>query len=202
MSAIGLGTWQLGADWGEVTGDTASEVISTSLAQGVNFLDTADVYGDGRSESVINKTLSTLDGARPFVATKMGRRVEQRPENYTPEAMRAWADGSRQNLGVDTIDLVQLHCPPTEVLASAQTWQTLNEMKDEGRIDAYGASVETCDQALIAMDNGASTIQITCNIFRRKPLEEVLPPPCHRAGRGHHRPSTAGVRLADRPLHP
>lgn len=175
VSVIGLGTWQLGADWGEVTADEAGRVIASSLESGVTFLDTADVYGDGRSESIIRDALEDHGGARPFVATKMGRRAPQEPENYTPEAMLEWNERSRRLLGVDTLDLVQLHCPPTEVLASARTWDALKRMRDEGRIAAFGASVETCEQALIAMDHGAATIQIICNVFRRKPLDEVLP---------------------------
>ena len=175
VGVVGVGTWQLGADWGDVSEDEAKAVLRTALDAGVTFIDTADVYGDGRSEQIIGSLLH--DEPRPgvFVATKMGRRVEQVPENYTPEAFLAWNDRSRANLQVDTLDLVQLHCPPTATLEDPRTWDALRQMRDDGRVRAFGASVETCDQALIAMENGAQTIQIILNIFRQKPLEKVLP---------------------------
>lgn len=174
-AVVGIGTWQLGTDWGEVSEEAAGELLGGVLGTGVDFVDTADVYGDGRSEGLIGSFLEGHEGERPFVATKMGRRVEQRREFYTAEAMREWNDRSRRLLRMKTLDLVQLHCPPTEVLADPATWETLEAMREEGRIAAYGASVETCEQALIAMENGAQSIQIILNIFRRKPLEEVLP---------------------------
>ena len=113
VSVIGLGTWQLGADWGNVSDDDALAVLHAAVESGVTFLDTADVYGDGRSERVIGRFIAGNAGAGVTVATKMGRRVDQVPENYTLENFRAWTDRSRVNLGVDTLDLVQLHCPPT-----------------------------------------------------------------------------------------
>lgn len=174
-SRIGIGTWQLGTDWGEVSRDDAFDLLAGALETGVTFIDTADVYGDGRSEGLIGEFLRSYEEERPFVATKMGRRVAQEAANYTPEAMREWNDRSRSLLQVDALDLVQFHCPPTEVLADPATWTELEKMRDEGRIAHYGASVETCEQALIAMDHGAETIQIILNVFRRKPLEEVLP---------------------------
>ena len=111
ISVVGLGTWQLGADWGDVTESDALAVLEASVEAGVTFFDTADVYGDGRSEQVIGKFLKTHDDIT--VATKMGRRVDQVPENYSLDNFRAWTDRSRRNLGVDTLDLVQLHCPPS-----------------------------------------------------------------------------------------
>jgi aryl-alcohol dehydrogenase-like predicted oxidoreductase len=173
-SVIGLGTWQLGADWGEVSESDALAVLEAAVGDGVTFLDTADVYGDGRSEQVIGRFLRSHDGI--FVATKMGRRAEQVPSNYTLSAFRSWLDRSRSNLGVDTIDLVQLHCPPTETIESAATYDALDTLVSEGVIAAYGVSVETCDQALaaIARPNVAS-VQIILNAFRLKPLDRVLP---------------------------
>lgn len=111
-SVIGLGTWQLGADWGEVTEDDALAVLEAAADAGVTFFDTADVYGDGRSEQVIGRFLREHPDAAITVATKMGRRVEQLPEHYVLDSFRAWTDRSRRNLGVDTLDLVQLHCRP------------------------------------------------------------------------------------------
>lgn len=177
LSVIGLGTWQLGADWGEVDPATAHAVLAAALDSGVRILDTADVYGDGRSEQTIAAFLSErAAGPRPFVATKMGRRVEQRAENYTPEAFRAWTDRSRANLGVDTLDLVQLHCPPGEVIESDAVYDALDALVADRTIAAYGVSVETCDQALAAIARpGTASIQIILNAFRLKPLEQVLP---------------------------
>lgn len=175
VSVIGIGTWQMGGDWGTVEEDVALQVLEAALEAGVTFVDTADVYGDGRSERIVGRFLRDHPDSGLVVATKMGRRVAQDPANYTPDAFRRWNDRSRANLGVDALDLVQLHCPPTEVLASPVTWETLREMVEEGRIRAFGASVETCEQALLAMDHGAATIQVILNVFRRKPLERVLP---------------------------
>lgn len=173
-SVIGLGTWQLGADWGNVEDSAAHDTLQAAVESGVTFFDTADVYGDGVSE----RRIAAFRRAHPehdlVVVTKMGRRVEQRPENYTPEAFAAWNERSRENLGVDCIDLVQLHCPPTEVLANPTTWEELQRMVDLGHIRHFGASVETCEQAHIAMDRGARSVQIILNIFRRKPLDTVL----------------------------
>lgn len=177
VSVVGLGCWQLGADWGEVADDQAMAILEAAVDSGVTFLDTADVYGDGRSERFVGMLLAHRGpGAGLTVATKMGRRVPQEPENYTLDAMRAWTDRSRINLGVDTLDLTQLHCPPSEVIDADVTYDALDTLVDEGRIAAYGVSVETVDQALsaIARPNVAS-IQIIVNIFRRKPLEQVLP---------------------------
>jgi aryl-alcohol dehydrogenase-like predicted oxidoreductase len=174
VGVVGLGAWQLGADWGSVDESDALAVLRTAVEGGVTFIDTADVYGDGRSERLVGQVLKQYDGLT--VATKMGRRVEQVPQNYTLDNFRAWNDRSRQNLGVDTIDLVQLHCPPTPVYATDEVFDALDTMVGEGRIAAYGVSVETCAEALtaIARPNVAS-VQIILNAFRLKPLDEVLP---------------------------
>ncbi|HEY1673586.1 MAG TPA: aldo/keto reductase, partial [Streptosporangiaceae bacterium] len=147
-----------------------------AVESGVTFLDTADVYGDGRSERIIGRFIAGNAGQGLTVATKMGRRVDQVPENYTLENFRAWTDRSRVNLGVDTLDLVQLHCPPTAVFASDQVFDALDTLVSEERIAAYGVSVETADQALTAIARpGTATVQIIFNAFRRKPLDQVLP---------------------------
>jgi len=174
VGVVGLGAWQLGADWGDIDVSDALAVLRSAVEGGVTFIDTADVYGDGRSERLVGQVLKSRDGLT--VATKMGRRVEQVPENYTLENFRAWNDRSRQNLGVDTIDLVQLHCPPTPVYSDDAVFDALDTLVGEGRIAAYGVSVETCAEALtaIARPNVAS-VQIILNAFRLKPLDEVLP---------------------------
>jgi aryl-alcohol dehydrogenase-like predicted oxidoreductase len=174
VSIVGLGTWQLGADWGEVSEADARAVLEASVAAGVTFFDTADVYGDGRSEQVIGAYLRA-SGAPVTVATKLGRRAEQVPENYTLDNFRAWTDRSRRNLGVDTLDLVQLHCPPSATIEDEATYAALRTLVDEGAIAAYGVSVETCDQALTAIAHGVASVQIILNAFRLKPLDEVLP---------------------------
>jgi aryl-alcohol dehydrogenase-like predicted oxidoreductase len=176
VSCVGFGAWQLGADWGDVPEEDATAALEAALEAGVTFVDTADVYGDGRSERIIGKLIARLGDARPFVATKMGRRVEQRHENYTPAAFRSWIDRSRENLGLDTLDLVQLHCPPSAVIADDALFDDLDALVAERRIAAYGVSVETCDQALAAIARpGVSSVQIILNAFRLKPIEQVLP---------------------------
>jgi len=176
VSAIGLGTWQLGADWGVVDESEARAVLAASVDGGVTLFDTADVYGDGRSESVIGAFLAERPGHGITVATKMGRRMAQEPENYTPENFRAWTDRSRANLRVDTLDLVQLHCPPTEVIEADATYDALDALVADGTIAAYGVSVETCAQALAAIARpNVTNVQIIVNPFRLKPLDEVLP---------------------------
>jgi aryl-alcohol dehydrogenase-like predicted oxidoreductase len=174
VSVVGLGTWQLGADWGSVSESDARAVLDASVEAGVTFFDTADVYGDGRSEQVIGSFVRSHPGV--FVATKMGRRQEQVPENYTLGNFRSWIDRSRRNLGVDTLDLVQLHCPPSAVVEADRVYDDLDTLVSEGAIAAYGLSVETCAQALAAIARPhVATIQIIVNAFRLKPLDEVLP---------------------------
>ncbi|MDN3239669.1 aldo/keto reductase [Glycomyces tritici] len=176
VSVVGLGTWQLGADWGEVREEDALAVLDAAVEAGVTFFDTADVYGDGRSEQLIGRFLKERPDAQVLVATKMGRRVDLDPALYTLDNFRAWTDRSRANLGVDRLDLVQLHCPPTAVYASDAVFDALDTLVEEGRIAAYGVSVETCDEALTAIARpGTASVQIILNPFRLKPLEAVLP---------------------------
>ncbi len=182
VGVVGLGCWQLGADWGAVAEDDALAVLAAAADAGVTFFDTADVYGDGRSERLVGRFLrdraaSAGDAARITVATKMGRRADPHvADAYTLDAFRAWTDRSRAHLGVDTLDLVQLHCPPSPVLDRDATYDALDTLVAEGRVAAYGVSVETVDEALAAIARpGVATIQIILNAFRRKPLERVLP---------------------------
>jgi aryl-alcohol dehydrogenase-like predicted oxidoreductase len=176
VSVVGLGTWQLGADWGEVKEDDALAVLDAAAEAGVTFFDTADVYGDGRSERLIGRFLKERPDAQVMVATKMGRRVELDPALYNLDNFRAWTDRSRVNLGVDRLDLVQLHCPPTPVYSSDAVFDALDTLVEEERIAAYGVSVETCDEALTAIARpGTASVQIILNPFRLKPLEAVLP---------------------------
>ena len=174
VSVIGLGTWQLGADWGEVSPDAARAVLDTAVDHGVSFFDTADVYGDGRSEQFCGELRERHQDV--FVATKMGRRVEQLVENYNRPNFYAWNDRSLQNLRMRPLDLVQLHCPPDGVYENDAVFEWLDEMVSEGRIAAYGVSVETCAQALAAIARpNVACVQIILNCFRLKPLEKVIP---------------------------
>ena len=175
-SVVGLGTWQLGADWGDVSEAEALAVLDASAEAGVTFFDTADVYGDGRSEQVIGKWLAANPAAGVFVATKIGRRAPLDPAHYTLANFRAWTDRSRANLGHDTLDLVQLHCPPTAVFSTDQVYDDLDTLVAEGAIGHYGVSVETAGEALAAMARpNVASVQIVLNAFRLKPLEHVLP---------------------------
>jgi aryl-alcohol dehydrogenase-like predicted oxidoreductase len=174
VSVVGLGTWQLGADWGEVSEDAADGVLEAAVKDGVTFFDTADVYGDGRSETFCGRLRERHPDV--FIATKMGRRVAQDTINYNRENFLAWNDRSRENLGMGSLDLVQLHCPPDGVYENDAVFDALDEMVSDGRIAAYGVSVETCAQALAAIARPhVASVQIILNCFRLKPLEEVLP---------------------------
>jgi aryl-alcohol dehydrogenase-like predicted oxidoreductase len=176
VSAVGLGTWQLGGDWGDVPEADALAVLDASAEAGVTLFDTADVYGDGRSERLIGAWLADNRDAGVTVATKMGRRLDQVPANYVLANFREWTDRSRSNLRADRLDLVQLHCPPTAVYEDDAVYDALDTLVAEGAIGAYGVSVEETAQALtaIARPNVAS-VQIILNAFRLKPLDEVLP---------------------------
>jgi len=174
VSVVGLGTWQLGADWGEVEPAAAHAVLDAAAQAGVTFFDTADVYGDGRSERFCGELRARHPGV--FIATKMGRRAEQLPGNYNAAAFEAWNARSRENLGFEPLDLVQLHCPPDAVYEDDAVFDALDALVDEGRISAYGVSVETCAQALRAIARPrVASVQIILNCFRLKPLEQVLP---------------------------
>ncbi|MCW2614789.1 MAG: aldo/keto reductase [Frankiales bacterium] len=175
VSIIGLGCWQLGADWGEVSEADAMAVLHAAVDAGVTFLDTADVYGDGRSERLVGQLLREREGLT--VATKTGRRADPHvPEAFTLDALRAWTDRSRANLGVDVLDLVQLHCPPTAVYADDRVFDALDQLVEEGRAAAYGVSVETVAEGLRAIARpGVASVQVILNVLRRKPLEQLLP---------------------------
>jgi aryl-alcohol dehydrogenase-like predicted oxidoreductase len=170
VSEIGFGAWQIGADWGDVAEDEALATLRAAADAGVTFFDTADVYGDGRSERLVGRLLAERGPDALTVATKMGRRADQTVENYSPQNFRAWNDRSRANLGVETLDLVQLHCPPTALYYHPEVFADLDAMVAEGRIAAYGVSVERVEEALKAIEYpGVATVQIIFNIFRQRP---------------------------------
>jgi aryl-alcohol dehydrogenase-like predicted oxidoreductase len=175
---VGLGCWQIGGGWGEVLDEDGRDTVSAALDAGSRLLDTADVYGDGRSESLIADVLDSRERPeRPFVATKTGRRARPlAPASFTETNLREWVTRSRRLLRLPTLDLVQLHCPPTPVYDDDGVHRAMHRMIQDGWIRAYGVSVETCDEALTAMGRpGVATVQIILNCFRMKPLEQVLP---------------------------
>ncbi|MFP4634889.1 MAG: aldo/keto reductase [Nitriliruptoraceae bacterium] len=178
VSEVGLGTWQLGADWGQVSDEQARAVLHAALDAGVTFLDTADVYGDGRSERLVGAVVAERgDQDRVTVATKVGRRADPHVASaFTEDNLRAWVTRSLSNLGVERIDLLQLHCPPTPVYSDDAVFAALDALVAEGLIARYGVSVETREEALasIARPNVAS-VQLIFNAFRQRPVEDVLP---------------------------
>src|SRR4051812_13924310 len=170
VSEVGFGAWQIGADWGDVDEDEAMATLHAAVDAGVTFFDTADVYGDGRSERLVGRLLRERESEALTVATKMGRRLEQTVQNYSPEHFRAWNDRSRENLGLDTLPLVQLHCPPTDLYYHQEVFEDLEAMVAEGRIESYGVSVERVEEALKAIEYpNVATVQVIFNPFRQRP---------------------------------
>jgi aryl-alcohol dehydrogenase-like predicted oxidoreductase len=176
VSEIGLGCWQIGADWGEVREDKAKEVLKSSFDNGVNFFDTADVYGMGRSEKFVGEFIKSVS-ERIYVATKAGRQINPHVAEgyYNKELMESYVDQSLSNLNVETIDLLQMHCPPTEVYSSDHTFDMLDHLVSKGKIQHYGFSVQTVDEALACIKRpNTKSIQVIFNIFRQKPAEKLF----------------------------
>ena len=173
ISEIGFGAWQIGSAWGDVSEADGRAALTAALDAGMTFIDTADVYGDGRSETIIREVLKTRQGPRPFVATKAGRRLNPHTaDGYNRANLEAFIDRSLANLGVETLDLVQLHCPPTEALYRPELFEAMDAIKRAGKIQAYGVSVEKVEEALKAIEYpGVVSIQIICNIFRQRPAD-------------------------------
>jgi len=172
ISEIGLGCWAIGSEWGEVLEQDAREVLKTSLDKGVNFFDTADVYGDGRSEKFVGELIKSTS-EKIFVATKSGRRLNPHtPEGYNLKNIEEFIDRSLINLGIDCIDLLQLHCPPSEISSKKETYEMMDESVKKGKIAYYGVSVEKVSEAMDAIQfPNVKSIQIIFNIFRQKPAE-------------------------------
>jgi aryl-alcohol dehydrogenase-like predicted oxidoreductase len=177
VSEISLGTWAFGGDWGTVSEDDAYAALDQAVDLGVNFLDTADVYGDGRSEKLIGRLLKDRPDDEILVATKAGRRLDPHtPEGYVYDNLSAFVERSLQNLGVEALDLLQLHCPPTEVYRQDSTFEALDRLQESGKVRNYGVSVEKVEEARMALDYpGVATVQIIFNVFRQKPAEEFFP---------------------------
>lgn len=176
VSEVGLGCWQLGADWGSgISEEKAFEILQTAVDNGVAFFDTADVYGNGKSEKAIGKFLKTTN-ANVKVATKFGRGADAFPDRYSREVMRKTILASIDRLGVDSLDLVQLHCIPTEELKKGDVFSWLRELKEEGLVKNFGASVETVEEGLICMEQeGLLSLQVIFNIFRQKLITDLFP---------------------------
>jgi len=177
VSAIGFGAWAIGSAWGEVDDRESMRALHAAADAGVNFFDTADVYGDGRSERLIAQLRRERPGETLWVATKAGRRIlEQKPEGYTREQLDEWVGRSLKNLEVDAIDLLQLHCPHTLAYDRPELFGLLDDLVADGRIRYYGVSVQTVDEALRAMRHpGVQSIQVIFNAFRQKPIEQLFP---------------------------
>ena len=176
ISEIGLGCWQLGgADWGAVDDASAFAILHAAVDAGIDFFDTADVYGAGRSETLVGRFLKET-GAPVKVATKLGRTAALYPDQYTEAGVRQATEDSLRRLGVDALDLTQLHCIPTEVMRRGEVFEWLRKLQAEGKIRHFGASVESMDEALLCLEQpGLKSLQIIFNLFRQKPVEALFP---------------------------
>ncbi|HWJ72616.1 MAG TPA: aldo/keto reductase [Kaistia sp.] len=176
VSEIGFGAWAIGASWGHVDESDAIAALNTALDAGVTFIDTADVYGDGRSEKLIARVLRERGGPRPFVATKAGRRLQPHvAAGYTADALEGFVDRSRDYLEMETLDLLQLHCPPTDAYYHPEVFAALDDLVAAGKIANYGVSVERIEEGLKALEYpGVVSIQIIFNIFRQRPIERLF----------------------------
>ena len=175
VSEIGLGCWQLGGDWGDVDEYTAQKVIEAAVESGITFYDTADVYGKGRSEELLHKYLKPL-APKAFIATKLGRFPEPgNSKNYTFENFLRFTENSLKRLNVDSLDLTQLHCIPTELMESGEVFEWLRTLQQEGKIKRFGASVESIAEAHTCLkQEGLASLQIIFNIFRQKPIAALF----------------------------
>ncbi len=173
VGEIGFGAWAIGAAWGKVDDAESVAALHAALDAGLDFVDTADVYGDGHSERLIARVLKERGGERPFVATKAGRRLPaQTVEGYSAANLEAWIDRSLRNLEVDALDLVQLHCPPTDAYYRPEVFERMDRLVERGKIARYGVSVERVEEALKAIEfPGVASVQIIYNMFRLRPAE-------------------------------
>ena len=177
VSAISFGAWAIGGFWGEVDDEVSMRALHAAIDGGVNFIDTADVYGDGRSERLVARLKRERPRAQIYVATKAGRRLPQQTcEGYTRENLTEWIDRSLQNLETEAIDLLQLHCPPSALYRQDDVFGILDDLVRDGKLRYYGVSVELASEALDAMRHpNVQSVQIIFNMFRQKPAEQVFP---------------------------
>jgi len=176
VSEVGLGCWQLGGNWGEeLSRETAFEIMQSAVDCGITFFDTADVYGDGKSEKLIGEFIKQTN-APVRIATKFGRASSVFPASYSEQALREAVEGSCERLGVASLDLLQLHCIPTEVMRQGDVFDWLRTIKQEGRIKDFGASVESVEEGLLCLgQEGLLSLQVIFNIFRQKLVTELFP---------------------------
>jgi aryl-alcohol dehydrogenase-like predicted oxidoreductase len=173
ISEISLGTWQVGGKWGEPFSHTNADLIlNNAVDAGINFIDTADVYGDGESEKAVGRLVRSRS-ERIYVATKCGRRLQPHTsEAYKPAVLRAFVEDSLRNMGLETLDLIQLHCPPTDVYYRPEIFGLFDRLKEEGKIQHLGVSVEKVEEGLKAIEfPNVTTVQIIFNMFRQRPAE-------------------------------
>ena len=177
VSAISFGAWAIGGSWGPVDDETSMRALHAAIDAGTNFIDTADVYGDGRSERLIARLRRERPRDTIWVATKAGRRLaRQAPEGYTRDNLTRWVEDSLRNLEMEAVDLLQLHCPHPDVYHRPEVFGILDDLVRAGKIRYYGVSVETCEEALASLAYpNVQSIQIIFNVFRHKPAEVVLP---------------------------
>ncbi len=175
VGEVGLGCWQLGGDWGAVSENEAMATLQAAYDNGVNFFDTADVYGGGQSEAVIGRFLKET-GAKVLVATKLGRRGDPGwPENFTLSTLRQHTADSLHRLGVETLDLTQLHCIPTDELRRGEVFDHLRTLRSEGKIQRWGVSVESMEEAKLCLaHDDLTSLQIIFNLFRQKPIDTLF----------------------------
>lgn len=176
VSEISLGTWQLGSRWGDPFSEkVAQQTLEAALENGINMLDTADIYQDGCSERAIGRFLKAHPEKRIYVVTKMGRALNPHvAEGYTEENMRRFVNQSRERMGVDALDLTLLHCPPTPIFSNKEFFACLDKMKAEGIIRHYGVSIERIDEGLAALEHDISAIEVIFNMYRQRPAEELF----------------------------
>lgn len=176
VSEISLGTWQLGSRWGDpFSEEVAQQTLEAALENGINMLDTADIYQDGCSERAIGRFLKARPEKRIYVVTKMGRALNPHvAEGYTEENMRRFVNQSRERMGVDALDLTLLHCPPTPIFSNKEFFACLDKMKAEGIIRHYGVSIERIDEGLAALEHDISAIEVIFNMYRQRPAEELF----------------------------
>ena len=176
ISEVSLGTWQVGGKWGAPFNmSSAQEIIHKAIDEGVNFIDTADIYGDGYSEKAVGKVVKERN-EKVFVATKAGKKLNPfNADGFTEQNLENFVDDSLKNMGLETIDLLQLHCPPPDLYKKPEVFESLDKIKQKGKIQHYGSSVETIDEAFMAMEYpGVETIQIIFNMFRLRPIEDLF----------------------------
>lgn len=177
ISELSFGTWAIGGAWGKTNDEESLRALEIAIEKGVNFFDTADVYGDGHSEELLREATKGKED-EIYVASKFCRKGDiHDPDNYSKEAVTNYLNDTLKRLGRDTLDLYQIHCPPLEILQEGSVFRVLDDLKAAGKIRHYGVSIETVEEGLYLLENepGVSTLQVIFNMMRQKPLDELFP---------------------------